>query len=112
VRENGKSATNPRTSILMTIPAMKRTNLPLLLNHQHRLSNHPRTLDTHKHKALKAALYQLLRADRLQVSKGGPHQIPLHWLAMPPKYEQNSRIAEEIISRAIQCAQAKLTEQR
>jgi hypothetical protein len=102
VRESGKNATTRNattrnattrtTRIMTTIPAMKRTNLPLLLNHHHRhLSKYQRTLDTRKHKALKADLYQLLRAGRLRVSKGDPHQIPLRWLAMLLKYEQNSR---------------------
>jgi hypothetical protein len=82
---------------MMPIPAMKKMNLPLRLLKHHRLSSHPWTLGTRKHKALRAALHQFLKDDLLQGLKVDPfqglkvdsHQIPLHWLAMLPRYEQN-----------------------
>jgi hypothetical protein len=63
----------------MMILAMKKTVPPLLSKHP-RLSNYQRITGIRKHKDLRVALHQLLKAD--------PRQTPLLWLAMPRKCEQ------------------------
>jgi hypothetical protein len=85
----------------MMILVMKKTILLLLSKHP-RLSNHQRITGIRKHKGLRVALHQLLKA--------GPRQTPLLWLAMLRKCEQNYLKARsgKLSSAHEQC----LTEQR